>query len=71
MTNRGSDNVALDLGKLLGFKSVVATAGNDAALASALGSACNRVGGETPPSVLAQVLAATYTKVSETAGKTN
>jgi hypothetical protein len=38
--------VALDLGKLLGFKHVAVSAGEQASLARALGAACNKVGGE-------------------------
>jgi hypothetical protein len=60
--------VALDFGKLLGFKRVVASTGNAATLARALGATYNKAG-EGPPPVspiqLARVLGATYNKVGE------
>jgi hypothetical protein len=47
MAERSSE-VALGLGRLLGFERVAALTHDDGGLAEALGGACNKVGGETP-----------------------
>jgi hypothetical protein len=67
MVDHGSD-VALDFGRLLGFKRVAAAAGNGVALARALGTASNKAGETpaTPATELAKALGATYNKIGET-----
>jgi hypothetical protein len=67
MIDHGS-GVALDFGRLLGFKRVAAAAGNGGTLARALGAACNKAGEilPTPATELAKALGATCNKVGET-----
>ena len=66
--DHGSE-VALDLGRLLGFKHVAISSGNEALLARAIGATCNMIGnGEVPPGPLldlASALGATYNKAGE------
>jgi hypothetical protein len=67
MVDHGS-GVALDFGRLLGFKRVAAAAGNGVTFARALGTACNKAG-ETPAAratELAKALGATCNKIGET-----
>lgn len=61
--------VALDFGRLLGFKRLAVCVGNEADLARVLGAACNKAGAEGPPPApaihWARALGAACAKVSE------
>ena len=58
--------VALDLSKLLGFKRVAVAAGNEAAVARALGTVLNKAGEGPPPGIrLENALGVLYNKIGE------
>ena len=58
--------VALDLSKLLGFKRVAVAAGNEAAVARALGTILNKAGEGPPPGIrLENALGVLYNKIGE------